>query len=120
MSANEKSLIDKCENPNQRAVQIFFLDVNMNTYNSFSLSAHMGEVISLSKGGEYYYEVSLKVVSSFNPKNTDSCYEYLKGEYVKCVDDNSQNIFMPVFGCNPPWFSPTNSCTGKIKNDKYL
>ena len=109
---------DKRECEEQQPVQIFFLDENMNTFNTFSLAAHKGDVISLSGGGFYEYEVNLKVVSSFNPKNNNFCNEYLKDEYASCVDDNSQNIFMPVFGCNPPWFSPTNSCTGKIKNIK--
>ena len=117
-SANDQNLNGECKH--QNAVQIIFLDGNMNTNNSFSLSAHKGDVISHSKGGVYEYEVALKVVSSFNPKNKSFCKHYLKGEYATCVDDNSQNIFMPVFGCNPPWFSPTNSCTGKIKDIKKL
>ena len=118
VSANDHSLNEECKS--QNAVQIFFLDDNMNTYNSFSLSAHKGDVISLSKGGVYEYEVALKVVSSSNPKNKSSCKDHLKDEYATCVDDNSQEIFMPVFGCNPPWFSPTNSCTGKIKDINKL
>ena len=117
-SANDQNLNGECKH--QNAVQIFFLDGNMNTNNSFSLSAHKGDVISHSKGGVYEYEVALKVISSFNPKNKSSCKHYLKGEYATFVDDNSQNIFMPVFGCNPPWFSPTNSCTGNIKDIKRL
>ena len=107
---------DKRECEKQQPVQVFFINENMNTYNTFSLAAHKGDVISHPRGGVYEYEVNLKVVSSLNPKNF--CNEYLNDEYASCVDDNSQNIFMPVFGCNPPWFSPTNSCTGKIKNIK--
>ena len=115
-SDNDQSLNEECKT--QNAVQIFFLDGNMNTKNTFSLSAHKGDVISHSKGGVYEYEVALKLVSSSNPKNKSSCKNYLKGEYATCVDDNSQEIFMPVFGCNPPWFSPINSCTGKTNISK--
>jgi hypothetical protein len=58
--------------------------------------------------------LEIRQMSNFDPRKPGDCKEYNNKEFEKCVDKELQDLWKPVFGCNPPWLSHQDKCTGVI------
>ena len=94
-------------------VHIFLADKMKNTYPLPSFVSQSGELMYLTPGIEKWYEIKLTLISNENPNDQNACEHYdTENTYADCVDALINDIMIPELGCNPPYLSPKNKCTG--------
>ena len=60
------------------------------------------------------YVIQFTVKDILEPRNKDrNCNSDKEYKYSDCIDQQLQNLILPVYGCNPPWVSSSNQCQGE-------
>ena len=102
-------------------VYIYLADKMKNTYPSPNFVSQTGELIYLTPGIEKWYNIELDLFSNENPNDLNECKHYdTKNSYAECVDALVNDIMIPELGCNPPYLSPNNKCTGVFFDTKAV
>ena len=80
------------------------------------LPSHWGPSVSFNN----HYLIEIEQVSNFDPKNPKGCKDYKDNEFENCINDPT-SLFLPILGCNPPWYSTQNVCTSVVNevNETY-
>ena len=99
-------------------VQISITDRNVTSFNSFDRSTDMEYTILLDKEGIYEYRVSVELASNFDPRDPEACRKYTNDDFAECKEKENEKLVEPFFGCNPPWLSRNNHCTGNFTLDE--
>ena len=110
--------IDKSKNnlfyqlPTQ--AEVFLTDKKLRTRNTVHKPSHWGSSIIIKTNKIHNYLVKVEQLSSFDPRNPNNCKEYINDEFETCVDEELQDLWKPMIGCNPPWLSPQDQCNALL------
>ena len=92
-------------------LEVFLTDKTLRTRSTVDEESHWGPSIQIQLGSHYDYRVKVETLSNFDPRNPDDCKEYNDADFENCVDEELQDLWKPVLGCNPPWLSSQDQCT---------
>ena len=73
---------------------------------------------SSPKGSKTFKAFSIKIKLTNREINDGSCVDYPTTEhltYDACIDSYMKKKFRPTFGCNVPWMTTDDQCSGQIK-----
>ena len=89
---------------------VFLTDKKLRTRNTVHKPSHWGPSIFIQETYSYEYMVKVEQLSNFDPRKPEECKEYTDGEFENCVDEELQDLWKPILGCNPPWLSSKHQC----------
>ena len=92
--------------------EVFITDNNLQRFGGVYHPSHLESRITVGMYQYKEFEVVIEIKSYFDPTHPEQCSAYKDDEYFECVDEEAQKVFYPKLGCNPPWISPNNQCTG--------
>ena len=110
------SLVLKSKTGNETRFKVYITDKNLETFVSKHKNSHQGQTIQIDSAHRYRYEVTVQLVSNFDPRQPEACVNYKDNEFEECVDKNFQHYVKPLIKCNPPWLSRKSQCLQVIKN----
>ena len=90
--------------------EVFLTDKKLRTRNTVHKPSHWGPSIFIQETYSYEYMVKVEQLSNFDPRKPEECKEYTDGEFENCVDEELQDLWKPILGCNPPWLSSKHQC----------
>ena len=93
-------------------IHIFITDPKRHSTPILWFESQHGELITGTKGVEAWYDVQIRQKLKSNPNIKGVCEEYDSMTFADCVDEKVSEVMMPVLGCNPPYLSAKNQCTG--------
>ena len=96
--------------PSSPEAEVYLTDKKLRTRNTVHKQSHWGPRISIQHNEYHEYLVKVEQLSSFDPRKPDVCKEYTDGEFERCVDEELQDLWKPIIGCNPPWLSSQDQC----------
>ena len=99
--------------------EVFLTDKKLRTRSIVHKPSHWGPSITIKHGTNYNILVKVEQISNFDPKNPDNCQEYTNGEFENCVDEELQDFWKPIIGCNPPWSSHQYQCNGVWNSSEF-
>ena len=76
---------------------------------------------SSPKGANKAETFSMKLKLTNITTNTGSCADYPNSEHLTfaaCIDSHMKKKFVPLLGCNVPWMTTDDQCSGQIKRSK--
>ena len=107
-------IIDKFSTDHSPEAEVFLTDKKLRTRSTVHKPSHWGRSINIRQNTELEYLVKVQQLSSFDPRNPDDCKEYSDDEFERCVDEELQDLWKPIIGCNPPWLSPQDQCNALL------
>ena len=118
------SLVLKSKLGNETRFKVYITDKKLETFVSKDMTSQQGQTIQIDSAHRYRYEVTIRLVSNFDPRRPEACVDYKGNDFENCVDTNFQHYVQPLIKCNPPWLSRKNQCVQVIKNvnasDEYF
>ena len=94
--------------------EVYLTDKKLRTRSTVHSPSHWGPSIIIQPNQHLDYLVKVQQLSSYDPRQPDVCREYTKDEFERCVDEELQDLWKPIIGCNPPWLSHQDQCNASL------
>ena len=94
--------------------EVFLTDKKLRTRITVHKQSHWGSSIIIENGKVMEFLIKVEQLSNFDPRKPDDCIEYTDDEFENCVDEELQDLWKPIIGCNPPWLSPQKQCNATL------
>ena len=82
--------------------EVFLTDQKLRTRITVHKQSHWGSSIIIENRKVMEFLIKVEQLSNFDPRKPDDCNEYTDDEFEKCVDEELQDLWKPIIGCNPP------------------
>ena len=92
------------------SADVYITDGQHTMTTSLYTDSHKGPVMKIEKESFLSYSIQVTQQSHREPQDEDRCHNYGPGEFASCVEEDFQNVLVPLIGCNPPWFSEQAQC----------